>query len=109
MLSTLLSDRSAKNNACYVARASLSPVMANEKFDQPVIIVTDPASGGQEAIGDASACLDFLLKRWRGKRSEKHRAAIQACSDTSSGRRPASFARKAFIVAAREAAILVTP
>lgn len=83
--------------------------MANEKFDQPVMVVADPASGGQETIGDAAACLDFLLKRWRGKRSEKHRAAIQACSDTSSGRRPPSFARKAFVVAAREAAILVTP
>lgn len=83
--------------------------MANEKFDQPVMVVADPTSGGQETIGDAAAGLDFLLKRWRGKRSEKYRAAIQACSDTNSGRRPASFARKAFIVVAREAAILVTP
>ena len=82
--------------------------MAHEKFDQPVTIIADPA-GGQEAIGDAAACLDFLLRRWRGKRSDKHRAAIQACTDTNSGRRPASFARKAFIAAAREAAILVTP
>jgi len=82
--------------------------MANEKFDQSVTIIADPA-GGQEVIGDAAACLDFLLRRWRGKRSDKHRAAIQACADTNSGRRPASFARKAFIAAAREAAILVTP
>ena len=103
-----LSGRSAKNNACYVARASLSPVMAHEKFDQPVTVVTELPGGGQETIGDATVCLDFLLRRWRGKRSEKYRAAIQACSDTNSGRRPASSARKAFIVAAREAAILVT-
>ncbi|MBZ9990861.1 DUF982 domain-containing protein [Mesorhizobium sp. BH1-1-5] len=82
--------------------------MANEKFDQPVTIIADP-TGGQEAIGDAAVCLDFLLRRWRGKRSDKHRAAIQACTDANSGRRPASFARKAFIAAAREAAILVTP
>jgi hypothetical protein len=82
--------------------------MANEKFDQSVTVLADPA-GGQETIGDATACLDFLLRRWRGKRSDKHRAAIQACTDTNSGRRPASFARKAFIAAAREAAILVTP
>ena len=83
--------------------------MAHEKFDQPVTVVTELPGGGQETIGDATVCLDFLLRRWRGKRSEKYRAAIQACSDTNSGRRPASFARKAFIVAAREAAILVTP
>ncbi|TPI50569.1 DUF982 domain-containing protein [Mesorhizobium sp. B3-1-3] len=82
--------------------------MANEKFDQPVTVVTELTGGGHETIGDAAACLDFLLRRWRGKRSEKHRAAVQACADTNSGRRPASFARKAFIVAAREAAILVT-
>ncbi|TPK90637.1 DUF982 domain-containing protein [Mesorhizobium sp. B2-4-16] len=97
-----------KNNACYIGGAGLSPAMANEKFDQPVTVVTELTGGGQETIADAVACLDFLLRRWRGKRSEKHRAAIQACADTNSGRRPASFARKAFIVAAREAAILVT-
>ena len=107
--STSPSGESRENSACYVARAGLSPVMAQEKFDQPVTVVADPADGGQETIRDAAAGLDFLLKRWRGKRSEKHRAAIQACSDTSSGRRPASFARKAFVAAAREAAILVTP
>jgi hypothetical protein len=100
--------RSRTNSACYVARPGLSAVMANEKFDQSVTVLADPA-GGQETIGDATACLDFLLRRWRGKRSDKHRAAIQACTDTNSGRRPASFARKAFIAAAREAAILVTP
>ncbi|MBZ9861653.1 DUF982 domain-containing protein [Mesorhizobium sp. CA12] len=99
---------SPTNSACYVARRGLSAVMANEKFDQSVTIIVDPA-GGREAIGDAAACLDFLLRRWRGKRSDKHRAAIQACTDVNSGRRPASFARKAFIAAAREAAILVTP
>ncbi|WP_246685814.1 DUF982 domain-containing protein [Mesorhizobium sp. B2-4-6] len=106
-LSPIPSDSPTTNSGCYVARPGLSAVMANEKFDQPVTIIADPA-GGQETIGDAAACLDFLLRRWRGKRSEKHRAAIQACADTNSGRRPASFARKAFIVAAREAAILVT-
>ncbi|MFE0015922.1 DUF982 domain-containing protein [Mesorhizobium sp. NPDC059054] len=81
--------------------------MEKQKFDPPVTVLAGP-SGGQETISDATGCLDFVLKRWPGKRSDKHRAALQACSDADSGRRPASFARKAFIAAAREAGILVT-
>ncbi|MCG7508278.1 DUF982 domain-containing protein [Mesorhizobium retamae] len=81
--------------------------MEKQKFDPPVTVRADPATA-QETIGDATGGLDFLIKRWRGKRGDKHRAALQACSDADSGRRPASHARKAFIAAAREAGILVT-
>jgi hypothetical protein len=52
--------------------------------------------------------MDFLLKRWRGKRGDKHRAALQACSDMNSGTGSVSSARKAFVVAAKQGGILVT-
>jgi hypothetical protein len=81
--------------------------MANQKFDHPVTVLVD-AAGGQETINDATGCMDFLLKRWRGKRGDKHRAALQACSDMNSGTGSVSSARKAFVVAAKQGGILVT-
>lgn len=79
----------------------------NPKFESPVTVFTDPA-GGKATIGDIGACSHFLLRNWPSKRSDKRRAALQACSDVSSGKRPPEIARRAFVAAAREAGILVS-
>lgn len=85
----------------------LFPDLENQKFD-PVTVFTDPA-GGLAVIVDIRSCGEFLLRRWPGKRSDKRRDALQACSDVTSGKRPPEIARRAFVAAAREAGILVNP
>ncbi|MGI6852502.1 DUF982 domain-containing protein [Mesorhizobium sp. 1B3] len=81
--------------------------MQNQKFNIPITVLTDSA-GGQTNIDDIQSCTEFLLRNWPGKRGDKHRAALQACSDASAGKKPAENARRAFAVAARGAGILVT-
>lgn len=79
--------------------------MENIRFETPVIVKVDPA--GTMPIYTAKEAAAFLLNNWPGKRSPKHRAALQACSDAVSGDKPAMAARRAFVVAAREANIFV--
>ncbi|MEQ1952091.1 DUF982 domain-containing protein [Mesorhizobium sp. CN2-181] len=80
--------------------------MKNTEFDPPVSVLVDPA-GGQMIIHNTSECTDFLLKQWRGKRGDKHRAAVQACADAGAHLRPTANARRAFVAAVREAGTLV--
>ena len=80
--------------------------MENPRFENAVTIRTDPA-GGSSALADVAACTSFLLREWPGKRGDKHRAALQACSDASSGKKSSDSARRAFVLAAREAGILI--
>jgi hypothetical protein len=82
--------------------------MSNPRFENPILVQADSA-GGTFEIADIQTCNDFLLRRWPGKRGDKHRAALQACMDTASGKKLASNARKAFWAAAREAGILINP
>ena len=79
--------------------------MENPKFDVPVVVLTQ----GNEAmsIQDVVACTGFLLKNWRGRRGDKHREALQACSDASDGKKPAAIARRAFTAAARDTGVLL--
>jgi hypothetical protein len=80
--------------------------MENPKFDTPVTVLAN-AEGGQLNIEDVQAGTDFLLKSWPGRRGEKHRDALQACSDASAGKKPAATARRAFAAAARDAGVLI--
>jgi hypothetical protein len=80
--------------------------MENPRFDNVITVRTDPA-GGSITLADIAACTSFLLREWPGKRGDKHRAALQACSDASTGRKSADSARRAFVQAAREAGILI--
>lgn len=80
--------------------------MENNKFETPVTVKTDPA-GTPLVLHTARQASEFLLNSWPGKRSEKHRAALQACSDAIAGNKPAMAARRAFVAAAREASIFV--
>jgi hypothetical protein len=77
--------------------------MEKDQFDTPVTVKAD-AAGTLLTLRTARDTSDFLLNRWPGKRSEKHRAALQACSDVQNGKPPMA-ARRAFVAAAREAGV----
>lgn len=80
--------------------------MEKDQFDTPIIVKVD-ATGGLLTLRTARDTSDFLLNRWPGKRTEKHRAALQACSDVQNGGKPPIGARRAFVAAAREAGVFV--
>lgn len=80
--------------------------MDNNKFETPVTIKSDEA-GTLLTLKNARDGIDFLMNRWQGKRTEKHRAALQACSDVIDGNKPAIGARRALVAAAREAGVFV--
>jgi len=80
--------------------------MSNDRFEVPVAVKF--GSPVQEILlrtaADASG---FLLNNWPGKRTPKHRAALQACHDATAGDKPAMNARRAFLAAAREVDITI--
>lgn len=80
--------------------------MENDKFENPVNVTVD-ASGILLTLRTAREATDFLLNRWPGKRTEKHRTALQACSDVRNGTKPPIGARRALVAAAREAGVFV--
>jgi hypothetical protein len=80
--------------------------MDNTRFETPVAVRSGP-NGSDKLLRTAREASDYLLNEWPGKRSPKHRAALQACHDALAGGKPAMIARRAFIAAAREADILV--
>lgn len=81
--------------------------MQNNRFEVP-LTVRSGAAGGTMLLYTAQDASDYLLNSWTGKRSPKHRAALQACHDAIAGDKPAMIARRAFIAAAREVDVLVT-
>jgi len=78
--------------------------MEKDQFDTPITVRAD-AAGTLLTLRTARDTSDFLLNRWPGKRTEKHRAALQACSDVQSGDKPPIVGRRAFVAAAREAGV----
>jgi hypothetical protein len=81
--------------------------MKNERFEIP-ITVRSGAAGTNLALNSAREASDFLLNTWPGKRTPKHRAALQACHDAIGGEKAVMHARRAFIAAAREADVFVS-
>jgi hypothetical protein len=81
--------------------------MENNRFETPV---TDKsvAEGSTQLLRSAREASDDLLNSWPGKRSKKHREALQACHDALAGDKPAMNARRAFIAAAREVNVFVS-
>lgn len=77
--------------------------MQNDQYDKPITVKIE-ATGDLLTLRTARDTSDFLLNRWPGKRTDKHRAALQACSDVQNGK-PAMGARRAFVAAAREAGV----
>lgn len=81
--------------------------MENNRFETPVTVKA-ATTGADLLLRTAREANDYLLNSWPGKRSPKHRAALQACHDALAGDKPAMNARRAFIAAAREVDVLVT-
>lgn len=80
--------------------------MTNDRFDTPIKVKSGPTET-EILLRTARDASDFLLSSWPGKRSERHRAALQACHDATSGEKPTMSARRAFLAAGREAGVLV--
>jgi hypothetical protein len=81
--------------------------MQNDRFDVPVTVkFGTPVQ--QKVLRTVQDVSDFLLNNWPGKRSPKHRAALQACHDALAGDKPAMTARRAFLAAAREVDVVVS-
>ena len=81
--------------------------MENNRFEIPVTVKSGD-TGATLLLRSAQEASDYLLSSWPGKRSDKHRAALQACHDAIAGDRPAMNARRTFIAAAREVDVLVS-
>jgi len=81
--------------------------MENNRFETPVTVKSASAVPNQ-VLRSAREASDYLLNSWPGKRSPKHRAALQACHDAIAGDKPAMTARRAFIAAAREVDVLIS-
>ncbi|BAV52344.1 DUF982 domain-containing protein [Mesorhizobium sp. AR02] len=81
--------------------------MENNRFETPVTVKSVTA-GSTQLLRTAREASDYLLNSWPGKRSPKHRAALQACHDALAGDKPAMNARRAFIAAAREVDVFVS-
>lgn len=81
--------------------------MKNDQFEIPITVRSGTA-GTNVALNSAREATDFLLNTWPGKRTPKHRAALQACHDAMSGDKAVIAARRALIAAAREADVFVS-
>lgn len=80
--------------------------MAQNRFEIPVTVKAD-AAGRLLALRTVEEASDFLLNRWQSKRTEKHRTALQACSDVINGGKPEIVARRAVVAAMREAGLFL--
>ena len=81
--------------------------MEKNRFETPVTVKSSPP-GADMILCTPKEASDYLLNSWPGKRSAKHREALQACHDAMSGSKPSMIARRSFIAAAREVNVLVT-
>jgi hypothetical protein len=81
--------------------------MQNDRFDVPVT-VTFGSPATQKVLRTPLELQEFLMNNWSGKKSPKHRAAIQACHDALAGDKPAMVARRAFLAAAREIDVVIS-
>lgn len=80
--------------------------MAQNRFEIPITVKADVV-GGLLALRTVQDASDFLLNKWQAKRTEKHRTALQACSDVMNGNKPEIVARRAVVAAVREAGVFV--
>jgi len=79
--------------------------MDNNRFETHITVKV-AAAGAVHALRTPNEAYEFLLGSWTAKRSEKYRAALQACSDASLGNKTTMAARRAVLAVAREAGIL---
>lgn len=79
--------------------------LVKDKYFKTSIIIEPRLGRFREAATVAQAAL-LLIREWPEDCGEKHRSALQACLRVLGGEKPPSFARRAFVAAAREAKIL---
>jgi hypothetical protein len=96
----------SRQSARFPEIISVRAAMENNRFETPVAVKA--AGGAVKVLRTARDASDYLLTSWPGKRSPKHRAALQACHDAIAGDKPVMNARRAFIAAAREVDALAT-
>ena len=84
---------------------SLFEAMDSNRFENHITVKVD-ATGAVHTLRTPTEAYQFLLGSWNAKRSEKYRAALQACSDASLGGKTTMAARRAVLAVAREAGIL---
>jgi hypothetical protein len=80
--------------------------MEIQKFESPIVVSLD-AAHDKTLIVDIAGSIEFLLKKWPGKRGDRHREALQACVDAKAQKTSVHSARRAFVAAARQAGILL--
>jgi hypothetical protein len=104
-------DVASANQIALVARFvggdGVRAAMKQDRFEVP-LTVKSGETGDNLMLRTAREASDYLLNKWPGKKSPKHRAALQACHDAIAGDKPVMTARRAFIAAAREADVLVS-
>lgn len=69
------------------------------------VLVNVPDTREPEPILAADQAIEFLLKRWPGRKSGEVWDAVNACSNCINGRVGPMAAREAFIAAAKAAGI----
>lgn len=81
--------------------------MEDQRFDEPVKILTGRASSVVRQVSTTAEAAQHLLYNWPIQGGRKHLAARKACVAVLEGLKAAHVARKAFAEAADEADILV--
>lgn len=76
----------------------------HQAWKNPVLVQL-PNTSDLVAVSTVRGALDLLMKQWPGPKSMAFWQAANACSLCVDGRLGAELARKAFVVAAREAGI----
>ena len=77
----------------------------SQQWSSPVKLIF--SEGSPYRVGDTFVATDCLLRRWPEKSGVFYRKARSACLEALEGRVPAYYAREAFIIAARDAGVLV--
>nr|WP_245477415.1 MULTISPECIES: DUF982 domain-containing protein [unclassified Mesorhizobium] len=100
-------EREAYFRPRFASADGVRAAMENNRFETPVTVKSG-AEGTTQLLRTVREASDYLLNNWPGKRSPKHREALQACHDALAGDKPAMNARRAFIAAAREVNVFVS-
>jgi hypothetical protein len=93
--------------ARFASAVGVRAAMENNRFDTPVTVKAGD-TGDSQLLRTVRETSDYLMNNWPGKKSPKHRAALQACHDALAGDKPAMNARRAFIAAAREVNVFIS-
>ncbi|RIK85489.1 MAG: DUF982 domain-containing protein [Hyphomicrobiales bacterium] len=81
--------------------------MSRGKFHKPVIVQPGRIDRDRIVLSTRDAAL-VLLRDWpHDKAQERREEAMKACLAVIKGKKPPSYARKAFVIAAKDARILI--